>query len=133
MFVMDYYGHKLFNGVLFAHHLILDVPGGSPHLGYRRRVPLWHNPPTRVKHTKQARPARGQPVELNDEYGSHVRGLRVYQVKGVFSAPSKGLRDSTLAPSERKTKRTRTTTEGGASKAKVIPHPTHFPSFLSHM
>ena len=49
MFVMDYYGHKLSNGVLFAHHLILDVPGGSSHLGYRRRVPLWHNPPTRVK------------------------------------------------------------------------------------
>ena len=49
MFVMDYYGHKLFNGVLFAHHLILDVPGGSPHLGYRRRVRLSHNPPTRVK------------------------------------------------------------------------------------
>ena len=44
MFVMDYYGHKLSNGVLFAHHLILDVPGGSSHLGYRRRVPLWHNP-----------------------------------------------------------------------------------------
>ena len=38
MFVMDYYGHKLFNGVLFAHHLILDVPGGSPHLGCRRRA-----------------------------------------------------------------------------------------------
>ena len=35
MFVMDYYGHKLSNGVLFAHHLILDVPGGSSHLGYR--------------------------------------------------------------------------------------------------
>ena len=49
MFVMDYYGHKLSNGVLFAHHLILDVPGGSSHLGYRRRVPLGHNPPTRVK------------------------------------------------------------------------------------
>ena len=49
MFVMDYYGHKLSNGVLFAHHLILDVPGGSSHLGYRRRVPLWHNPPMRVK------------------------------------------------------------------------------------
>ena len=48
MFVMDYYGHKLSNGVLFAHHLILDAPGGSSHLGYRRRVPLWHNPPTRV-------------------------------------------------------------------------------------
>ena len=48
MFVMDYYGHKLSNGVLFAHHLILDVPGGSSHLGYRRRVPLWHNPGTRV-------------------------------------------------------------------------------------
>ena len=49
MFVMDCYGHKLSNGVLFAHHLILDVPGGSSHLGYRRRVPLWHNPGTRVK------------------------------------------------------------------------------------
>ena len=44
MFVMDYYGHKLSNGVLFAHHLILDVPGGSSHLGYRRRVPPGHNP-----------------------------------------------------------------------------------------
>ena len=49
MFVMDCYGHKLSNGVLFAHHLILDVPGGSSHLGYRRRVPLGHNPTTRVK------------------------------------------------------------------------------------
>ena len=49
MFVMDCYGHKLSNGVLIAHHLILDVPGGSSHLGYRRRVPLGHNPPTRVK------------------------------------------------------------------------------------
>ena len=49
MFVMDYYGHKLSNGVLFAHHLILDVPGGSSHLGYRRRVPPGHNPTTRVK------------------------------------------------------------------------------------
>ena len=49
MFVMDYYGHKLSNGVLFAHHLILDVPGGSSHLGYRRRVRMSHNPRTRVK------------------------------------------------------------------------------------
>ena len=48
MFVMDYYGHKLSNGVLFAHHLILDVPGGSSHLGYRRRVRMSNNPPTRV-------------------------------------------------------------------------------------
>ena len=48
MFVMDYYGHKLSNGVLFAHHLILDVPGGSSHLGYRRRVPPGHNPTTGV-------------------------------------------------------------------------------------
>ena len=48
MFVMDYYGHKLSNGVLFAHHLILDVLGGSSHLGYRRRVPPGHNPTTRV-------------------------------------------------------------------------------------
>ena len=47
MFVMDYYGHKLSNGVLFAHHLILDVPaGGSSHLGYRRRVRMSNNPPT---------------------------------------------------------------------------------------
>ena len=46
---MDYYGHKLSNGVLFAHHLILDAPGGSSHLGYRRRVPLGHNPGSRVK------------------------------------------------------------------------------------
>ena len=49
MFVMDYYGHKLSDGVLFAHHLILDAPGGSSHLGYHRRVPLGHNPRTRVK------------------------------------------------------------------------------------
>ena len=50
MFVMGCYGHKLSNGVLFAHHLILDAPGGSSHLGYRRRVPIWHNPHTRVKY-----------------------------------------------------------------------------------
>ena len=55
MFVMDYYGHKLSNGVLFAHHLILDVPGGSSHLGYRRRVPPGHNPPTRVKYRQKER------------------------------------------------------------------------------
>ena len=48
MFVMDYYGHKLSNAVLFAHYLILDAPGGSSHLGYRRRVPPGHNPTTRV-------------------------------------------------------------------------------------
>lgn len=48
MFVMDHYGHKLSNGVLFAHHLTLDAPGGSSHLGYRRRVPLEHNPRIRV-------------------------------------------------------------------------------------
>ena len=38
---MDCYGHKLSNGVLFAHHLILGVLGGSSHLAYRRRVPIW--------------------------------------------------------------------------------------------
>ena len=59
MFVMDYYGHKLSNGVLFAHHLILDVPGGSSHLGYRRRVPLGHNPGTRVKRGQAERDATG--------------------------------------------------------------------------
>ena len=50
VFVMDYYGHKLSNGVLFAHHLILDVPGGSSHLGYRRRVPPGHYPTMGVKY-----------------------------------------------------------------------------------
>ena len=50
---MDYYGHKLSNGVLFAHHLILDAPGGSSHLGYRRRVPPGHNPHTRVNVQQQ--------------------------------------------------------------------------------
>ena len=49
MFVMGCYGHKLSNGVLFAHHLILGVPGGSSHLAYRRRVPPGHNPHTRVR------------------------------------------------------------------------------------
>ena len=53
MFVMDYYGHKLSNGVLFAHHLILDVPGGSSHLAYRRRVAICNNPGTRVKSIHQ--------------------------------------------------------------------------------
>ena len=57
MFVMDYYGHKLSNGVLFAHHLILDVPGGSSHLGYRRRVPPGHYPHMRVKANKCLIPA----------------------------------------------------------------------------
>ena len=51
MFVMDCYGHKLYNGVLIAHHLILDVPGGSSHLGYRRRVPRGTYPNT---HTTKA-------------------------------------------------------------------------------
>ena len=58
MFVMGCYGHKLSNGVLFAHHLILDVPGGSSHLGYRRRVPPGHNPPTRVKTHRTTPPPR---------------------------------------------------------------------------
>ena len=49
---MGCYGHKLSNGVLFAHLLILGVPGGSSHLAYRRRVPPGHNPPTRVKYGK---------------------------------------------------------------------------------
>ena len=46
---MGCYGHKLSNGVLFAHHLILGVPGGSSHLAHRRRVGISHNPRTRVK------------------------------------------------------------------------------------
>ena len=49
MFVVDCYGHKLSNGVLFGYHIVVDAPGGSSNLGYRRRVPLWHNPSMRVK------------------------------------------------------------------------------------
>ena len=55
MFVMDCYGHKLYNGVLIAHHLILDVSGGSSHLGYRRRVAICNNPGTRVNISTTAR------------------------------------------------------------------------------
>ena len=50
MFVVDCYGHNFSNGVLFAYHIVVDVPGGSSNLGYRRRVGLSHNPPTRVKY-----------------------------------------------------------------------------------
>ena len=64
MFVMDCYGHKLSNGVLFAHHLILDVPGGSSHLGYRRRVPPGHYPTTRVK--PQAAAVLVRKLEVNE-------------------------------------------------------------------
>ena len=63
MFFMDCYGHKLSNGVLFAHHLILDVPGGSSHLGYRRRVRMSNNPPTRVNHGIRI-PPRGIPWKV---------------------------------------------------------------------
>ena len=65
MFVMDYYGHKLSNGVLFAHHLILDAPGGSSHLGYRRRVRMSNNPGTRVKVPK---PRLGCIVQSNGAF-----------------------------------------------------------------
>ena len=68
MFVMDCYGHKLSNGVLFAHHLILDVPGGSSHLGYRRRVPLGHNPPTRVNNCELWRKAGARNI-IHDKTG----------------------------------------------------------------
>ena len=49
MFRMTLYGHRLSNGGLTDSHLPLDVPGGSLDLGYLRRVPVGHNPPTRVK------------------------------------------------------------------------------------
>ena len=49
MFVVDCYRHNFSNGVLFAYHIVVDVPGGSSNLGYRRRVPPGHNPTTRVK------------------------------------------------------------------------------------
>ena len=46
MFRMTPHGHRLSNGGLTDSHLPLDVPGGSPDLGYLRRVPVGHNPPT---------------------------------------------------------------------------------------
>ena len=49
MFRMTPHGHRFSNGGLTDSHLPLDVPGGSPDLGYLRRVRLSHNPPTRVK------------------------------------------------------------------------------------
>ena len=48
MFRMTPHGHRLSNGGLTDSHLPLDAPGGSPDLGYLRRVPLGHNPRTRV-------------------------------------------------------------------------------------
>ena len=48
---MTPHGHRLSNGGLTDSHLPLDAPGGSPHLGYLRRVHDVHNPPTRVKGT----------------------------------------------------------------------------------
>ena len=48
MFVVDCYGHNFSNGVLFAYRTVVDVPGGSSNLGYRRRVRLSVSPPTRV-------------------------------------------------------------------------------------
>ena len=50
MFRMTPHGHRFSNGGLTDSQLPLDVPGGSPDLGYLRRVPLGHNPRTRVKH-----------------------------------------------------------------------------------
>ena len=49
MFRMTPHGHRFSNGGLTDSQLPLDVPGGSPDLGYLRRVPVGHNPPTRVK------------------------------------------------------------------------------------
>ena len=48
MFRMTLYGHRLSNGGLTDSHLALDVPGGSLDRGYLRRVPVGHNPATRV-------------------------------------------------------------------------------------
>ena len=48
MFVVDCYGHNFSNGVLFAYHIVVDAPGGSSNLGYRRHVRMSNNPTTRV-------------------------------------------------------------------------------------
>ena len=82
MFVMDYYGHKLSNGVLFAHHLILDAPGGSSHLGYRRRVPFWHNPTMRVKHRLRSRDGH---VQINTQgWAENISRSTEYEVYTVY-------------------------------------------------
>ena len=74
-----------------------------------------------VQHVKQVRPARGQAPTQPDEYGSHLKDLQIYQVKGVFSAPSQGLRDSTRVPAERTNKRMRATTAKDTATTKVTP------------
>ena len=48
MFRMTPHGHRLSNGGLTDSHLPLDVPGGSPHLGYLPRDPPGRYPNTRV-------------------------------------------------------------------------------------
>ena len=58
MFRMTLYGHRLSNGGLTDSHLPLDVPGGSLDLGYLRRVPVGHNPTTRVKRGGERLPDR---------------------------------------------------------------------------
>ena len=49
MFRMTPHGHRFSNGGLTDSQLPLDVPGGSPDLGYLRRVRMSNNPHTRVK------------------------------------------------------------------------------------
>ena len=78
MFVMGCYGHKLSNGVLFAHHLILDVPGGSSHLGYRRRVGISHNPGSRVKWALTLRLPWPSPLSFVVVWGSNEVHLDRY-------------------------------------------------------
>ena len=78
MFVMDYYGHKLSNAVLFAHHLILDVPGGSSHLGYRRRVPPGHNPTTGVNVPAHAYEHAACPTSESKHAGMHMPCVAAY-------------------------------------------------------
>ena len=77
MFRMTSHGQGLSNGGLTDSHLPLDAPGGSPHLGYLRRVPVGHYPTTRVK------------KENTFHYGAIARPLLVHIQPSV---PRRGCR-----------------------------------------
>ena len=81
MFRMTPHGHRLSNGGLTDSHLPLDVPGGSPHLGYLPRDPPGTYPHTRVKRPKAQYKAGGmnpQPAAaLAETLGTPVDVLKL--------------------------------------------------------
>ena len=74
MFVVDCYGHNFSNGVLFAYHIVVDVPGGSSNLGYRRRVRISNNPTTRVNLHPPELERVPPSVAPSHQYGQEEQG-----------------------------------------------------------